>query len=57
MIEDQGRFQGRIHKNCELGKRRSNIAEKKLTKWDKEVLEVEKRVLKGGLTNFWKYED
>ncbi len=40
LIDDQGIFQGWIHKNRELVSRRSNIAENKLTKWDKEVLEV-----------------
>ncbi len=47
LIEDQGIFQGWIPKNRELGSRRSNIAKKKLTEWDKTDLEVKKRVLKG----------
>ena len=41
-----------MHENLELGSGRSNIASKKLTKWDKEVLEAEKKVMEVGLTKF-----
>ena len=50
----------RIHENRDLGSGRSNIAKKKLTKWDTEVLEAEKKsygswtdeVLKGWILNY-----
>ncbi len=38
---DKTCFQGGMQENRELGSTRSNIALKKLTKWVKEVLEVE----------------
>ena len=34
-----------MHENRELRKGRSNIAQQKLTKWEKEVLEAEKKSL------------
>ena len=49
-------LQRRIHENRDLGSGRSNIALKKLTKWDKEVLDTEKKVMEVGLTKFWKVE-
>ena len=45
-----------MHENRELGSGRSNIALKKLRKWDKEFLEAEKKVLEVGLTKFWMVE-
>ena len=45
-------WQRGMHENRELGSGRSNIAQKKLTKRDKEVLEAEKKVMEVGLTKF-----
>ena len=41
-----------MHDIRELGSRRSTIAKKKLTKWDKEVLEAEKKVMEVGVMMF-----
>ena len=39
--EDLRSFQGGMQENCEFGSRISNIAQKKLSKYDNEVLKVE----------------
>ena len=39
-----------MHENLEMSSGRSKIAKRNLTKWDKEVLEAEKKVMEVGLT-------
>ncbi len=50
--EDQRGFQGGVEENRELGSRISNIAKKKLSKNNNEVVKEESKVMNVGLMKF-----